>query len=113
LDEQSLGQKMTMNWELIASKQKSITLHRLCSFLFEGDLIIYIEQAQALYAVTVPTLPTRPPTDAASETPIRGSRDGLVEDVSQNLALIRKRLRTVHLVCKTYTIGHLTNTKVA
>lgn len=112
LDAQSLEQKLSMNWQLLASKDEPITLHRLSSILFEGNLIVFIEQAQVLFAITVPTVPQRQPTDAPSETPIRGARDGLVEDVSQNLALIRKRLRTVHLVCKTYTIGHFTNTKV-
>jgi len=113
LTEQTLQNKLTMNWEVIASETESITLHRLSSFIFEGDLIVFVKEAKTLLSVTIPALPSRQPSDAAAETSIRGPRDGLVEDLSQNLALIRKRIRSVHLVCKTYTLGHLTNTKVA
>lgn len=108
-----LQHNLHINWTLIASETKSITIHRFCSFIFEGNLIVYIAQLKAFFALTLPSFPTRQPSEASSETSIRGSRDGLVEDISSNVALLRRRIRSVHFVCKTFSIGKLTNTKVA
>lgn len=113
LSVENLQHNLHINWTLIASEAQSITIHRFCSFIFEGNLIVYIAQLKAFFALTLPTFPSRQPSDASSETSIRGSRDGLVEDISSNVALLRRRIRSVHFVCKTFAIGKLTNTKVA
>lgn len=102
-----------ISWDLVGSKDEAITLQRLYSYLFEGNLIIYIAKLEAMFTITLPSYPQRSPGDAASETSIQGSRDGLIEDISSNVALIRRRIRSMHLVCHTYNIGELTNTKVA
>lgn len=58
-------------------------------------------------------MPNRQPEDSAFEVSIRGPRDGFVEDISINIALIRKRLRTSSLVLEEFTLGKRSQTKLA
>lgn len=109
----SLQAILSINWTLIDTTSQPLTVHRLCSYIFEGNLVVYIQELQAIFTISLPSMPLRQPSEAPSETPIRGARDGLVEDVSNNIALLRKRIRSIHLVCETYNLGTLTNTKVA
>ena len=47
-----------------------------------------------------------------SETTIRGSRDGFVENIRTNTSLIRRRIRSPNLWMESVQLGSLTNTKV-
>ncbi|MFF2480117.1 spore germination protein [Paenibacillus sp. NPDC058071] len=81
--------------------------------VFEGHLICCIPNLKTIYSVDIANFPVRTPSDSSSEVSIRGPRDGFVELVTTNVALIRKRLRTPTLACEYYIIGTRTMTKVA
>lgn len=80
--------------------------------LFAGNLILYFEKEQELYTVSTSDIPNRQPEEAITETSLRGARDGFIEDIHINVALIRKRLRTESLVYKQFEIGRRSKTKV-
>jgi hypothetical protein len=56
--------------------------------------------------------PKRSPEESNTEVSIRGPRDGFVESIDDNLALVRKRLKTLSLKSVTYTMGARSHTRV-
>lgn len=80
--------------------------------LFSGELIIIDEDSTTLYSIPVSSAPKRSPEESNLETSIRGPRDGFVENISDNMALIRQRLKTASLKSKEYTIGERSKTKI-
>ncbi|GAB2696568.1 spore germination protein [Paenibacillus thermoaerophilus] len=80
--------------------------------IFEGRLILFIPALHALGSVDIASMPTRQPDDSHIDISVRGSRDCFVEEVATNIALIRKRIRSVTLASETIVIGERTKTKV-
>jgi hypothetical protein len=81
--------------------------------VFEGNLILYFQELQALYALNIAGHPKRNPEEPSTEISNRGARDGFVEDLSDNVALVRKRLPTQSLAYEQFEIGTRTKTKLA
>jgi len=81
--------------------------------LFSGDLLIYFREADALYAMPLASPPNRDPEEPNTEVSIRGPKDGFIEEINKNVALIRKRLRSNCLAYESFIIGTRSQTKVA
>jgi len=81
--------------------------------LFAGHLIIYLEHADMFFSLDVAQPPHRNPEESNTEVSIRGPRDAFTEEISMNVALIRKRLRTNSLSYERFTIGERSQTSVA
>ncbi|MGG1314656.1 spore germination protein [Cohnella laeviribosi] len=81
--------------------------------VFEGKLILYIPALRVIGSVDIALTPSRNPEDSNIDVSVRGPRDGFVEEVSTNIALIRKRIRSVSLASEMTTIGKRTKTKIA
>ncbi|MGE5702762.1 MAG: spore germination protein, partial [Clostridia bacterium] len=80
--------------------------------LFSGQIILYLEYPEGIYAIDAGSPPKRQPEEPSSELSIRGPKDGFIEEIMVNAALIRKRLRTNRLAFEQYQIGEKTNTRV-
>ncbi|QSX23409.1 spore germination protein [Priestia megaterium] len=80
--------------------------------LFSGELLIFSHDLNDLFFIPISNLPKRGPEESNMETSIRGPRDGLVENISDNMALIRQRLKTSSLKSIEYTIGERSRTKI-
>lgn len=80
--------------------------------LFSGELVIFNEDTQDVFSIPVINVPKRSPEESNLENSVRGPRDGFVEDISDNMALIRQRLKTTSLKSIEYTIGERSKTKV-
>ena len=80
--------------------------------LFLGELLLFIGEAPP-FAWNIAERPQRNTEEPNTEISIKGPRDGFVEDLSTNVALIRKRLRTLSLAYEQYVIGTRSRTKVA
>lgn len=95
------------------SLQKCTNENDLMKQIFAGQLGIYIEDKnQTVYLIDLANPPKRTPEESNSEISIRGPRDGFIEDISTNAALIRKRLRTPSLYYEEFEIGKRSVTKV-
>ncbi|MFJ7847740.1 spore germination protein [Peribacillus sp. NPDC097224] len=81
--------------------------------VFSGEILIFFQVTQQLFALPLPDIPNRSPEESSFEISLRGPRDGFVEDLATNVALIRKRMRTASLSYEEFTIGKSTQTKVA
>jgi len=98
-----------IEWTKLEAKNE---LNQVSLEIFDGNLVLFFLDDQAFYSVSVSNKPNRSPEDSNYEVSIRGPRDSFVEDISTNVALIRKRLRHPSLSYQTFTIGERTQTKI-
>ena len=80
--------------------------------LFAGDLLLFLPDLPP-FTWDISNRPQRTTEEANTEVSIKGPRDGFVEDLSANIALVRKRMRTLLLACESYTIGTRSRTRVS
>ena len=83
------------------------------SKVYSGFVLIYFSKTGELYASDITDRPNRQPEETKTEVPVKGPRDNFIEDLSVNIALVRKRLPTNSLCVETFHIGRRTKTKVA
>jgi len=80
--------------------------------LFSGELFIFSQDLNDLLFIPVAKFPKRSPEESNLESSVRGPRDGMVENLSDNMALIRQRLKTSTLKSIEYSIGERSRTKI-
>lgn len=88
-------------------------IEHIVSKVFSGQVILYFTRWNALYAYDVVNFPDRNPEESNTELSIKGPRDGFVENLTVNVALVRKRLRTNSLHYERFIVGRRTESRVA
>lgn len=81
--------------------------------VLSGVTCLFIEGYEACFAIDCRTYPARSVDEPEKDKSLRGSRDGFVETIVFNTALIRRRIRDPHLVMKMLDIGDCSRTDVA
>ena len=80
--------------------------------ILDGNSLLLVEGLAVGFIVGAKLIPTRavvePPTDVA----VKGPREGFVEDIKTNMALVRKRLKTPDLRFQTLRVGKRSDTAV-
>ncbi|WKB37256.1 spore germination protein [Terrilactibacillus sp. S3-3] len=66
-----------------------------------------------LFSADIAKRPQRNPEETKTEVIVKGPRDGFIEDLAINIALVRKRLRTSSLNVEKYEVGKRSRTNVA
>lgn len=87
--------------------------HQFFNILFAGELAIYFSDSKKWCRIDVAERPQRQPEESNTEISVKGPRDGFIEDLSTNVALIRKRLRSPDLMHEQFIIGEQSQTKVS
>ncbi|MGO0123339.1 spore germination protein [Desulfothermobacter acidiphilus] len=82
------------------------------SCLAEGCAILFVEGESRALGLDVRGYERRAIEEPVTESTVRGPRDGFVEDVEENVMLIRRRLRTPNLVMEKVVVGRLTQSAV-
>jgi len=108
-----------LNYELISNvvetnkidKQKNV-LNQIEEGLFSGNLVILSSFLNDIFLIPVANLAKRSPEESNIETSVRGPKDGFVENISDNMGLIRQRLKTSSLKSIEFFIGERSKTKV-
>ncbi|MDQ0350267.1 hypothetical protein J2R98_000070 [Alkalibacillus filiformis] len=80
--------------------------------VYSGELIIHLYENKENYLYDLASPPARQTEETSAEVTVRGPRDGFVESMEINVALIRKRLKTNSLVYETFTVGERSKTPV-
>ncbi|MFC5700084.1 spore germination protein [Cohnella faecalis] len=83
----------------------------LLSILFSGAILLFADGR--VFAAGLSQIPGRSPEESSTEISVKGPKDGLIEELSVNIALIRKRLRSVDLKVQRFAVGSVTQTPVA
>ena len=81
--------------------------------IYCGKLLIFFSEFNYLFSTNISHRPQRTPEETATEITIKGPRDNFIEDISVNVALIRKRLRTNSLHIRNFQVGRRSLTEVA
>lgn len=80
--------------------------------LFSGISLLFIDGFDEAIAIDARTYPARGVEEPEKDKVLRGSRDGFVETIVYNTALIRRRIRSNDLVMKMMNIGESSKTDV-
>ncbi|MFF2483735.1 spore germination protein [Paenibacillus sp. NPDC058071] len=85
----------------------------LYTALFSGGVIVIEAETGLLFQFDMSNIPGRQPEESVMELSLKGPRDGFVERLGVNIALIRHRLRSPKLRCEIWQIGEESRTEVA
>ena len=84
----------------------------LTTSLLSGVPILIIDGYEQALAIDFRTYPTRSIEEPSKEKVLRGSKDGFVETIVFNTALIRRRIRNPDLVMEITSVGKSSRTDV-
>lgn len=86
---------------------------KLCTEVLSGITALIIEGFDKAILLDTRTYPQRPTGEPDNDKVLRGSRDGFVETLIFNTALIRRRIRDTDLTVQAFKIGTKSQTDVA
>jgi len=81
--------------------------------VLSGPAVLLVDGMDTAFAIDVRTYPARTPQEPQLERVLRGSRDGFVETLVFNTALIRRRIRDPRLRVERFQVGRRSKTDVA
>ena len=102
-------QKMISSMEV--SEEDDVS--KLSTSVLSGQTAMIVEGFPTAILLDLRTYPARGPQEPEKEQVLRGSRDGFVETIVFNTALVRRRIRDSRLVFQMFSIGEMTKTDVA
>ncbi|MBC7239655.1 MAG: spore germination protein, partial [Chloroflexi bacterium] len=73
--------------------------------VLSGPVVLLVDGLDTAFAIDVRTYPARSPQEPQLERVLRGSRDGFVETLVFNTALIRRRIRDPRLRVERFQVG--------
>lgn len=85
---------------------------KLCENLASGHKVLFIHGVAMALDCGVEGYQTRAIEEPTSEAALRGPREGFIESIRVNTAMIRRRLKTPNLWIESFSIGKLTRTQV-
>jgi hypothetical protein len=80
--------------------------------MLDGNAVVFIEGSDKLLVVKLKSPPGRSVEEPSSEKVVRGPREGLVEDINTNIALVRKKIKSVDLKMEFIKLGRQSRTEV-
>ena len=81
--------------------------------LLSGTTCLFIEGYEVCFVIDCRTYPARSVDEPDKDKSLRGSRDGFVETIVFNTALLRRRIRDAHLVMEMTEVGESSRSDVA
>lgn len=93
--------------------ERTSQVDELVTSLLYGDTILLLDGLDEAVLVSSRSLPARALEEPPSERAIKGPREGFVELLSENITLIRKRIKSPNLIFKFKEMGTVTKTTVS
>ena len=87
-------------------------MNKAVNSLLSGDTILIVDGMEEVYVIATRAWPARGISEPSGESVIRGSREGFVETMRFNTALIRRRIRDTRLKVESVSIGVRSKTDV-
>lgn len=110
-------QKATIQTYLQNSSLPHATLikdtNTMTKHVFTGQVLFYFDQLNMTFSIDIANHPQRTPEEPNTEISVKGPRDGFIEELPVNIALVRKRLKTNTLKVEKYCVGTRTQTDIA
>ncbi|RAI88146.1 GerA spore germination protein [Paenibacillus pabuli] len=80
--------------------------------IFSGQLLLIFGNGDQSCSLDIASIPGRTPEESAIESSIKGPRDGFTEELSVNIGLVRKRMKTSSMCYEKYVKGGRTQTSI-
>lgn len=77
-----------------------------------GDAVLNIENAKSYFIISTRRSNGRNVEEPPTSSVIKGPREGFVEDIKNNMILLRRKLRTPNLIFEQFTLGRFSRTTV-
>src|SRR5699024_7002110 len=94
------------------SVDKVQTMDESVDQLLSGLIVLFIDDEKSGFIIDVRSYPGRTPEEPDTERVIRGARDGFTENIVENTALTRRRIRDVRLRHEMLRVGERSKTDV-
>ncbi len=88
-------------------------MDQVCKNVLSGVTCLFVDGYDECIAIDCRTYPVRGVEEPDKDKSLRGSRDGFVETIVFNTALMRRRIRDPHLVMEMKEVGTSSRTDVA
>lgn len=95
-----------------ASLQEVRTMSAVIGQLVNGNAVMFVDGVDTAFAVAANGFDYRQVTEPDVEAVIRGPREGFIENVRTNIALVRRKIKNPSLVFEQFILGAQTNTSV-
>ena len=90
-----------------------MSIRKAMDNLASGDIVLIIEGSDDAYVFSLKSYTMRSPSEPPTGAVLHGPREGFVEDIKVNMTMIRRRLRTNHLVFANFSAGEYSNTAIS
>lgn len=81
--------------------------------VLDGNALLLVDGVSTGFIVGAKFLPVRSIIEPPTDITVKGPREGFIEDVKTNMALLRKRLKTPNLRLETVRVGKNSQTAIA
>ena len=85
----------------------------LCKEVLDGNSVLLMDGIPVGLVIGAKFIPVRAVVEPPTDVTVKGPREGFIEDVKTNMALIRKRLKTPKLQFESMRVGKNSDTIVA
>ncbi|WP_082235235.1 spore germination protein [Halobacillus massiliensis] len=92
--------------------KKTEKLSKAAEAILRGHVLIFVNKSNKAFLIADQRWETRSIEEPSSQTMVRGPREGFVETLAVNSALIRRRITNPKLRFKRFTVGELSQTSV-
>ncbi|UOF89587.1 spore germination protein [Fodinisporobacter ferrooxydans] len=89
------------------------TMSEAIDHVLTGDTVVFFNGYDQAIAISAKKWEHRAPEEPSTEAVVRGPREGFVESIRTNTALLRRRIRTVDFKIESLKVGRVTKTDVA
>lgn len=98
---------------VVATEVKTATsIGDVLDGLFEGQTVVTVDRIAEALILRAQGYMVRNPEEPSNETVVLGSREGFIEDIAVNTSMIRRRLKSPHLVVRSMLIGDESRTRI-
>lgn len=87
-------------------------VEKVIDSILKGNLVLLVDGDEAALITAIPGWERRSVEEPATEPVIRGPREGFIETLRTNTALVRRKIRTPRLKFVNLSIGEITQTDV-
>ncbi len=92
---------------------KKIPLENVPGIIAEGDVVLLVDECKFAFVFSLRKFEHRAIMEPPTQSVTKGPREGFIEAIKPNLALIRQRIKSPDLVVKTFKVGRYSTTTVA
>ncbi len=89
------------------------TLGEAVQEVLDGNSLLLVDGLPTLFIVGAKLIPVRTITEPPTDIAVKGPREGFIEDIKTNMALVRRRLKSPALSFQTVRVGKQSDTAVS